>query len=127
MRQTGSNITPERVRFDFSHGEKLTEEQIKKLEALVNQKIKEDLPVKKEIMSPEEAKKAGAIGLFEEKYGDKVSVYSIGDPSKASGQVFSKEICGGPHVEHTGEIRKFKIIKEEALGAGQRRIRAVLE
>jgi len=118
VHQTGSNITPERIRFDFSYGEKLTEEQIKKVEALVNQKIKEDLPVKKEIISPEEAKKSGAIGLFEEKYGDKVLVYSIG--------TFSKEICGGPHVERTGEIGKFKIIKEEALGSGQRRIRAVL-
>ena len=117
--QTGSNITLERIRFDFSHGEKLTEEQINKVEELVNQKIKEDLPVEREIMNIEEAKKIGAIGLFEEKYGEKVSVYSIGD--------FSKEICGGPHVEHTGEIGKFKIIKEEALGAGQRRIRAVLE
>src|SRR4030042_230217 len=116
VHQAGSNITPERIRFDFSHGEKLTDEEIKKVEELVNQKIKEDLPVKKEIMSPGEAKKAGAIGLFEEKYSDKVSVYSVGN--------FSKEICGGPHVEYTGQLGKSKIIKEEALGAGQRRIRA---
>jgi len=119
VHQTGSNITPERIRFDFSHGEKLTDDQIKKVEDIVNEKIKEDLPVKKEIMSPEEAKVSGATGLFEEKYGDKVSVYSIGD--------FSKEVCGGPHVEHTGQLGKFKIVKEEALGSGQRRIRAVLE
>jgi alanyl-tRNA synthetase len=119
VHQTGSNITPERIRFDFSHGEKLTDEQIKKVGDIVNEKIKEDLPVKKEIMGLEEAKVSGAIGLFEEKYGDKVSVYSIGD--------FSREVCGGPHVEHTGQLGKFKIIKEEALGSGQRRIRAVLE
>jgi len=119
VHQTGSNITPERIRFDFSHPERLADEQIKRVEELVNQKIKEDLPVEREIMNIEEAKKTGAIGLFEEKYGEKVSVYSIGN--------FSKEICGGPHVEHTGKIGKFKIIKEEALGAGQRRIRAVLE
>jgi alanyl-tRNA synthetase len=125
--QTGSNITPERIRFDFSHPERLTVEQIKRVEDTVNQKIKEDLPVKREMMSLDEAKKAGAIGLFGEKYADKVSVYSVGDPSAGSGQVFSKEICGGPHVEHTGQIGKFRIIKEEALGAGQRRIRAVSE
>ncbi|HEX7456690.1 MAG TPA: alanine--tRNA ligase-related protein [Candidatus Nanoarchaeia archaeon] len=116
--QTGSNITPERIRFDFSYGEKLTKEQIKRVEEVVNQKTKEDLPVKKEIMSVEEGKKAGAIGLFEEKYGERVSVYSIDN--------YSKEFCGGPHVEHTAQVGKFKIIKEEALGAGQRRIRAIL-
>ncbi len=117
--QTGSNITPERVRFDFSHGEKLTPEQVEKVEDIVNQKIKEDLPVKKEIMSVEEGKKAGAIGLFREKYGEKASVYSIGN--------YSKEFCGGPHVKHTSQLGKFKIIKEEALGVGQRRSRAVLD
>jgi len=117
--QTGSNITPERVRFDFSHGEKLTPEQVEKVEDIVNQKIKEDLPVKKEIMSVEEGKKAGAIGLFREKYGEKASVYSIGN--------YSKEFCGGPHVKHTSQLGKFKIIKEEALGVGQRRIKAVLD
>jgi len=119
VHQTGSNITPERIRFDFSHGEKLTDEQIRKVEEIVNQKVKEDLPVKREIMNHEEAKITGAIGLFEEKYGEKVSVYSVGN--------YSKEFCGGPHVEYTGQIGKFKIIKEEALGAGQRRIRAVIE
>ena len=119
VHQTGSNITPERIRFDFSHPERLTPEQIKKVEDIVNQKIKEDLVVKREMMSLDEAKKSGAIGLFEGKYADKVSVYSIGS--------FSKEICGGSHVERTSQIGKFKIIKEEALGAGQRRIRAVLE
>lgn len=116
--QTGSNITPERIRFDFSHGEKLTPEQIEKIEKLVNEKIKQDLQVKKELISQEEADKQGAIGLFREKYGDKVSIYKIGD--------YSVEYCGGPHVEHTAAVGTFKIIKEEALGAGQRRIRAVL-
>lgn len=119
VHQTGSNITPERIRFDFSHGEKLTDEQIKKVEQIVNQRIKEDLPVKKELMTQEEADKIGAIGIFREKYGDKVSVYKIND--------YSIEYCGGPHVEHTAQVGKFKIIKEEALGSGQRRIRAVLE
>ncbi len=117
--QKGSNITTERMRFDFSHPEKMTPEQVKQTENLVNQKIKEDLPVKMEEMSLEEAKKQGATGVFEQKYGDKVKVYSIGD--------FSKEICGGPHVERTGVLGKFKIIKEEASSAGVRRIKAVLE
>ncbi|MEX0622160.1 MAG: alanine--tRNA ligase-related protein [Candidatus Woykebacteria bacterium] len=118
VHQTGSNITPERIRFDFSHSDKLTPEQIKKVETIVNSKIREDLPVKKELMSQEEADKSGAIGLFREKYGDKVSIYKIGD--------YSIEYCGGPHVKHTGEVGRVKIIKEEALGAGQRRIRATL-
>ncbi len=119
VHQTGSNITPERIRFDFSHGEKLTDEQIKKVEGIVNSKIQADLKVKKELMTQEEADKKGAIGLFKEKYEDKVSIYEIGD--------YSTEYCGGPHVEHTSQVGKFKIAKEEALGAGQRRIRAILE
>ena len=119
VNQTGSNITPERIRFDFSYGEKLTEEQLKKVEDIVNLKIEEDLPVKKEFMTQEEAEKISAIGLFREKYGDKVSIYQIGN--------YSVEYCGGPHVGHTGELKKFKILKEEALGSGQRRIRATVE
>ncbi|MDP2720617.1 MAG: alanine--tRNA ligase-related protein [bacterium] len=118
VHQIGSNITPERIRFDFSHSEKLTEKQIKQVEDIVNSMIKEDLSVKKELMTQPEADKAGAIGLFREKYADKVSIYKIGD--------YSIEYCGGPHVGHTGQVGKFKIIKGEALGAGQRRIRAVL-
>jgi alanyl-tRNA synthetase len=117
--QTGSNITPERIRFDFSHGEKLTPEQIKKVEEIVNEKIKADLPVHREYLTQEEADKKGAIGLFREKYEDKVSIYEIGD--------YSTEYCGGPHVEHTSKVGHFKIAKEESLGAGQRRIKAVLE
>ncbi|MDP2671847.1 MAG: alanine--tRNA ligase-related protein [bacterium] len=118
VHQTGSNITPERIRFDFSHGEKLTDEQIRKVEEIVNSKIKDDLQVKKELITPYEADKKGAIGLFKDKYGDKVSIYEIGG--------YSTEYCGGPHVEHTSQVGEFKIVKEEALGAGQRRIRAVL-
>ena len=119
VHQTGSNITPERIRFDFSYSEKLTDEQIKKVENTVNSKIKNDLKVNKELMSAKEADKIGAIGLFKDKYADKVSIYKIGD--------YSVEYCGGPHVKHTAEIGHFKIIKEEALGSGQRRIRAVLD
>ncbi len=119
VHQTGSNITAERIRFDFSYGEKLTEEQIKKVEDIVNSKINEDLPVKKELMSQEEADKKGAIGLFKEKYGDKVNIYEIGD--------YSTEYCGGPHVQHTDQVGKFKVVKEESVGAGTRRIKAVLE
>ena len=117
--QKGSNITAERMRFDFSHPQKMTPEEIKKVEEIVNQKISETLHVRREVMAIEDAKKSGAIGLFEGKYGENVSVYSIGE--------FSKEICGGPHVKQTGEIGKFKIIKEEAVSAGIRRIKAVIE
>ena len=116
--QSGSNITEERLRFDFKHPEKLTKEQLAEVERIVNEQIKRDLPVTCEEMSLEEAQKSGAIGLFTNKYGDKVKVYTIGD--------FSKEICGGPHVEKTGNMGTFKIIKEEASSAGVRRIKAVL-
>ncbi len=116
--QRGSNITPERLRFDFSHSEKLTPEQLARVEEIVNKRVKEDLTVHKHIMSLEEAKKIGAIGLFGEKYGETVSVYTMGD--------YSKEFCGGPHVEHTSKVGTFKILKEEALGAGLRRIKAVV-
>ncbi len=121
--QKGSNITSERLRFDFSHPEKLTAEQIKQIEDLVNQKIQEDLPIKMEEMSLEEAKKQGAMGIFEAKYADKVKVYTIGEP----GQVFSKEICAGPHTQKTSELGHFKITKEEASSSGVRRIKAILE
>lgn len=117
--QKGSNITTERLRFDFSHPQKVTPEEIKKVEEIVNEQIQKDLKVSVEEMTVEEAKKSGAIGLFENKYGDIVKVYTIGD--------FSKEICGGPHVSHTGELGHFKIKKEESSSAGIRRIKAVLE
>ena len=119
VKQSGSNITTERLRFDFSHPEKMTPEQLKQVEEIVNEQIKRDLPVISKEMSLEDAKKSGAIGLFENKYGDVVKVYTIGD--------FSKEICGGPHVKHTGELGHFKIKKEESSSAGIRRIKAVLE
>ena len=117
--QKGSNITTERLRFDFSHPEKMTKEQLQQVEDIVNEQIKRDLPVTCEEMTLEEARKSGAMGLFENKYGEKVKVYTIGD--------FSKEICGGPHVSHTGELGHFKIKKEESSSAGVRRIKAVLE
>lgn len=119
VRQKGSNITSERLRFDFSHPTKLTQEQIKQVEDLVNQQIEKNLPVVMSEMTYDEAKKSGALGFFEHKYKDKVKVYTIGD--------FSKEICGGPHVSRTGELGRFKIKKEESSSAGVRRIKAVLE
>jgi alanyl-tRNA synthetase len=117
--QKGSNITAERLRFDFSHPEKLSAEQIRQIENLVNEKIKENLPVKMEMMNLDEAKAKGAMAVFTTKYGEKVKVYSIGS--------FSKEVCGGPHTDFTGKLGKFKIIKEEAAGVCVRRIYAVLE
>jgi len=117
--QKGSNITAERLRFDFSHPEKMTPEQVEKVEKIVNEKIAEDLSVTMEEMTLEEAKKSGAMGVFESKYGEKVKVYSIGQ--------FSNEICGGPHVTHTGILGHFKIQKEESSSAGVRRIKAILE
>ncbi|MBU1091423.1 alanine--tRNA ligase [Patescibacteria group bacterium] len=118
VEQKGSNITIERLRFDFSHPEKLTDEQKKEIERLVNKQIKKDLSVTCEEMKPEEAKEKGALGVFEHKYGDIVTVYAIG--------AFSREICGGPHVKKTGKLGTFKIKKEEASSAGVRRIKAVL-
>ena len=117
-KQKGSNITTERLRFDFSHPEKMTKQQLQQVEELVNEQIARDLPVTCEEMTLEEAKESGATGLFENKYGEKVKVYTIGD--------FSKEICGGPHVSHTGELGHFKIKKEESSSAGVRRIKAIL-
>lgn len=116
--QKGSNITPDRLRFDFSHLDKMTPEEKEEVENIVNDVIERDLTVSFEEMTVDEAKAQGAIGVFDEKYGNKVKVYSVGD--------FSKEICGGPHVENTGVLGKFKIKKEEASSAGVRRIKAVL-
>ncbi len=121
--QKGSNITPERLRLDFSHAEKLSDDQIQQIESLVNKKIKQDLPVVMEEMPVEVAKETGAMGVFNEKYGHKVKVYTIG-PAHS---YFSKEICGGPHVEQTGVLGHFKITKEESSSAGVRRIKAVLK
>ncbi|NMC35832.1 alanine--tRNA ligase [Candidatus Beckwithbacteria bacterium] len=120
--QVGSNITAERLRFDFTHQEKLTDEQMTQVEQIVNEQIEKDLPVTVETMTPEEAKKSGALAFFADRYGEKVKVYSVGDSSTGSGQLFSKEICGGPHVAHTGVLGKFELFKQEAVGAGKRRV-----
>jgi len=127
VKQKGSNINEERLRFDFSCSFKPTPEQLKKVEEIVNQKIQENLPVIMKEMPLEEAKKIGAIGLFEEKYGDIVKVYFIGKPEEGLENAYSKEICGGPHVQNTGVLGHFKIIKEEAVSSGVRRIKAILE
>ncbi len=119
IHQKGSNITEERLRFDFSHPEKVSKEDLKRVEDIVNQKIKEDLLVTYKVMSKEEAVSSGAEAMFIDKYGDEVKVYSIGD--------FSKEICGGPHVKSTKELGHFKIKKEESSSSGVRRIKAILE
>jgi len=124
--QKGSNITAERLRLDFSHPEKLTQEQLKKVEDIINEQIKKDLPIYCEEMSLEDAEKKNAMGVFENKYGEKVKVYTVG-PSMGSGQVFSCEICSGPHIEKTSELGHFKILKEEASSSGVRRIKAILE
>src|SRR5260221_704668 len=116
VHQTGSNITVERLRFDFNYDKKLTDEQINELGQTVSEKIKEDLPVHFEMMSVKAAKEMGAIGLFDEKYQEQVKVYSIGE--------YSKELCGGPHVPHTGVIKSFTITKQESIGKGQQRIYA---
>ncbi len=119
VRQMGSNITAERLRFDFSHSEKLTPEQIQTVERIVNAQIANDLPVTVDVMPLDQALHSGALAFFGEKYGAQVKVYSIG--------AFSKEVCGGPHVQQTGELGKFRIVKQEAVGQGVRRVRAVLE
>jgi alanyl-tRNA synthetase len=122
LHQTGSNITSERVRFDFNFDRKLEDGEIAEIEKTVNGKIKDNLPVHFEIMSLSKAKEIGAIGLFDEKYAEDVKVYFIG-PSASSEQAFySAELCGGPHVNFTSEIKQFKIIKQENIGHGQRRI-----
>ncbi len=117
--QMGSNITPERLRFDFSWPARLSEAQLAEVEALVNAQIQADLPVSMAVMPLADALAAGALAFFGEKYGDLVKVYAIGQ--------FSKEVCGGPHVSHTVELGHFKILKQEAVGQGVRRIRAILE
>ncbi|MCH5154211.1 MAG: alanine--tRNA ligase [Clostridiales bacterium] len=119
VNQRGSNITPERLRFDFSFGRAMTPEEVKAVEDKVNAAIAADVPVTCEEMTVEEAKAQGAVGLFTSKYGEKVKVYTMGS--------YSKEICGGPHASHTGELGHFKILKEQSSSAGVRRIKAVLE
>ena len=117
VHQQGSYQDCERTRFDFSCGQALTAEEIEKVQAIVNEKIAEDIDVATQVMSIEDAKKTGAMALFGEKYGDSVRVVSVGD--------FSKEFCGGTHVSHTGEIQSFKIVSESSAAAGVRRIEAI--
>jgi len=121
--QKGSNITPERLRFDFSHSDKMTDQEKEEVENMVNDAIKSRLPVEFEEMTYEKAIQGGALGVFENRYGEKVKIYTVGNPA----QPFSKEICGGPHVKNTEELGHFKIQKEEAASAGVRRIKATLE
>ncbi len=132
VEQRGSNITAERLRFDFSHPEKMSDDQKKQVEDLINYAIQQNYKVSFAEMTVDEAKNKGAIGLFEDKYENKVKVYSVGEPdvmpsATINSQTFSKEICGGPHVEHTNIMGKFKILKEEAVSSGIRRIKAVLQ
>jgi len=123
VEQKGSNITQERLRFDFIHGEKMTDEQKAEVERIVNDQIRAALPISFEEMTVEEAKAKGAIGLFESKYGDRVKVYTMGEGDN----VFSMEICGGPHVKNTKEVGNFKIKKEESSSSGVRRIKAIVD
>jgi alanyl-tRNA synthetase len=126
VHQKGANITPERLRFDFTHYQKVTPEEVAKVEQIVNEAIEKNYPVSWQEENTDEALKTGAIGAFGQKYGDKVKVYYIGDKSSP----FSREICGGPHVDYTGQLaeggKKFKITKEESSSAGVRRIKAQL-
>lgn len=119
IEQRGSNITPERLRFDFNFDRKVTPEELKKVEDLVNEQINKKIPVCKEETTFEKAKEMGAQAVFEQRYGDKITVYRIGD--------FSLEVCSGPHVENTGDLGHFKIVRERGISAGVRRIRAILE
>ena len=124
VRQKGSNITAERLRFDFSHFRKLTEEEVKTIEKTINEQIDKDLPVKWEAVTHQEAIKAGALAFFKDKYEDKVRVYTIGNSET---DFFSKEVCGGPHVSSTGEIRRVKIKKQDKIGAGLVRVYVVFD
>lgn len=118
VQQKGSNITTKRLRFDFSHNLKMIDEEIKRVEELVNEQIKINLPVTSEVMNKNEAYESNALGFFAQKYGDKVTVYTIGN--------FSREICGGPHVDFTGKLGTFRIEREESAGSGIRRIYAIV-
>jgi len=125
VHQAGSNITPERLRFDFSYSQKLTDAEMAQIEKIVNEQIQMDLPVKCETMPYQQAIDSGALAFFKDCYPEKVNVYSIGSVQD-SGQIFSREVCAGPHTESTGELGKFKILKQESVGANLRRIKAIL-
>ncbi|KKS95946.1 hypothetical protein A3B05_03265 [Candidatus Giovannonibacteria bacterium RIFCSPLOWO2_01_FULL_43_160] len=127
VKQAGSDITAERTRFDFTFDRKLTDEEIKKVEGLVNLAVNKKYQVKMKEMALEDALKLGALHFFKEKYPQKVKVYSIGDLKADPPEIFSRELCGGPHVKNTSEIGQFKILKQEAVGAGLRRIRATVD
>lgn len=130
VQQTGSNITTERVRFDFSYDKRLTDEEMKRVEDIINEKIDENLPVHFELVPTDEAYKMGAIGLFMDTYGEKSKIYFIG-PSTISGlkkeDAYSIEFCGGPHVDFTGVLKSFKILKQENLGKNQKRLYGVVQ
>ncbi len=119
VQQVGSNITAERLRFDFTHPDKLSDEQLKQVESLVNAQIQADLPISCQALPLAQAQKSGALAFFGERYGEQVKVYTIGD--------YSKEICGGPHVDRTGELGTFTLGKQESVGAGKRRIYGFLK
>ena len=123
IHQKGSNITPERLRLDFPNDEKLTDQQVKQVEDLVNQKIQEGLEVTWQEVSKQEALERVKYASFEDRYDDTVKLYTIGSPENP----FSVEICGGPHVENTSQLGQFRIVKQENVGAGVKRIKAVLE
>jgi len=120
--QAGSDINAERLRFDFTFPRKLTPEELGEIECQVNQAIEADYPISKEEMTYEAALESGALAFFKLKYPPQVTVYTVGDKKKP----FSREVCGGPHLTHTGELSHVKIKKEEAVGAGVRRIRAII-
>jgi len=125
VQQMGSNINPERLRFDFSFNRKLTDQEIKEVEDLINKKIEENLNILEEDMSFEKAVQVGALSFFKEKYPKNVKVYTV--INQKTGKVFSKEICAGPHIKNTSELNLFKITKQESSGAGVRRIKAIIK
>jgi alanyl-tRNA synthetase len=127
VQQKGSNITAERLRFDFTHKEKLKESELEKVEKVINNQIKKDLPVTYRTKTFKQAKEEGVLAFFGGKYGEKVKVYTIEDPSAGSGLPFSREVCGGPHVKSTGEIGRVKIKKQEKIGTGLVRIYAEIK
>jgi alanyl-tRNA synthetase len=126
VHQTGSNITTERIRFDFNYDQKLTDVQLKQIEDIVNRKIEQNLPIHFEMIPTKQAKDLGAIGLFEDTYADTSKIYFIGDTTHGHKNAYSIEFCGGPHVEHTNILKNFKIIKQENLGKSQKRLYAIV-
>ena len=124
VKQSGSDITPERLRFDFSYPRKLTDDEIRGVEEIANDIVRRDLKVECQEMPRAEAERSGALSFFKAKYGDVVKVYYVGPSLK---EAISKEFCGGPHIDHTGKIGRIRITKEEAVAAGIRRIKATID